>query len=130
MIIKVVCLMMNARVCVVSKLQRPCLTCRRLFIPTKEVPSYCVEHIPPKKKYKDTRNKGRRPYDDAEYRRNRKLIRKQQRYCVWCGSAGTSNNKLQVDHIVPVSKGGSHHLSNLRILCQMCHKTRQGVAHR
>ena len=79
-----------------------------------------------KKNYK----KGRRAYDDTEYRRNRKLIRKQQRYCVWCGSAGTSNNKLQVDHIVPVSKNGSHHISNLRILCQSCHKTRQGVAHR
>lgn len=111
-------------------LQRPCLKCRRLFVPDKQERSHCAEHIPPKKKYKDTRNKGRRPYDDAEYRRNRKLIRKQQRYCVWCGSAGTSNNKLQVDHILPVSKNGSHDLSNLRILCQMCHKTRQGVAHR
>tara|TARA_R100000805_G_scaffold18092_1_gene21945 strand:- start:108 stop:452 length:345 start_codon:yes stop_codon:yes gene_type:complete len=111
-------------------LQRPCLVCRRLFVPTRQVPSHCSLHIPPKKKYKDTRNRGRRPYDDTEYRRNRAKIRKMQRYCVWCGSAGTSNNKLQVDHIIPISRNGTHDLENLRILCQNCHKSRQGKAHR
>lgn len=110
----------------VSSYQRPCLKCRRLFTPQGKQRSYCVEHQP-----KDTRHRIHNPaYDDAEYRRNRKIIRKQQRYCVWCGTAGTSSNKLQVDHIVPLSKGGSHHLSNLRILCQNCHKLRQGKAHR
>jgi len=121
--------MTSVRVCVVSNYQRPCLKCRRLFTPDNNSRSYCAEHIPvikPKKNY----NKGKRPYDDAEYRRNRKLIRQQQKYCVWCGTAGTSQNKLQVDHIVPISRGGSHHISNLRILCQNCHKKRQGVAHR
>ena len=63
-------------------------------------------------------------------RRNRAKIRKMQRYCVWCGSAGTSNNKLQVDHIIPISRNGTHDLENLRILCQNCHKSRQGKAHR
>lgn len=121
--------MMNVTECVVSKYQRPCLTCRRLFTPSKSNTSYCEPHKP-KQVYKKNYKKGRRAYDDTEYRRNRKLIRSQQRYCVWCQTAGTSTNKLQVDHIVPVSKGGSHHISNLRILCQMCHKTRQGVAHR
>ena len=106
--------------------QRPCLTCRRLFTPKSKQRSYCIEHQP-----KDIRRRPPNPaYDDAEYRRNRKIIRKQQKYCVWCGTAGTSTNKLQVDHIVPLSKGGSHHLSNLRILCQNCHKTRQGKAHK
>ena len=109
--------------------QRPCLKCRRLFTPNNNSRSYCAEHIPvikPKKYYK----KGKSAYDDAEYRRNRKLIRQQQKYCVWCGTAGTSQNKLQVDHIIPISRGGSHHISNLRILCQNCHKKRQGKAHR
>ena len=111
--------------------QRPCLKCRRLFTPDNYSRSYCAEHKPiikPKRKYNYP--KGKRAYDDAEYRRNRKTIRQQQRFCVWCETGGTSQNKLQVDHIIPVSKGGGHELSNLRILCQMCHKKRQGVAHR
>ena len=110
-------------------LQRPCLQCRRLFVPDKSNPSYCQAHKP-KRKHKKNYKKGRRPYDDAEYRRNRKIIRQQQKYCVWCGTAGTSQNKLQVDHIVPLSKSGTHDLHNLRILCQNCHKKRQGVHHR
>ena len=110
--------------------KRPCLQCRALFIPTRSKPSHCSKHKPVKRSNKTYKHKGKRAYDDAEYRRNRALIRKQQRYCVWCGTAGTTNNRLYVDHIVPVSKGGSHKLENLRVLCQNCHKTRRGIAHR
>ena len=59
--------------------QRPCLKCRRLFTPDNNSRSYCAEHKPiikPKRKYNYP--KGKRAYDDAEYRRNRKIIRKQQ----------------------------------------------------
>jgi len=28
---------------------------------------------------------------------------------------------LHVDHIVPVSRGGSNHAENLRLLCVSCH---------
>ncbi|MBI4789589.1 MAG: HNH endonuclease [Chloroflexi bacterium] len=38
-----------------------------------------------------------------------------------CGNCG-SNTKLQVHHIVPLSKVGTNQLSNLRTLCLDCHK--------
>lgn len=38
-----------------------------------------------------------------------------------CGNCG-SNHNLMVHHIVPLSKGGSNSLSNLRTLCEDCHK--------
>ena len=37
-----------------------------------------------------------------------------------CGNCGSTNN-LHVHHIVPMSKGGSNILSNLRTLCEDCH---------
>ena len=109
---------------------RPCLSCRQLFIPSKGNTSYCELHKP-KQIYKKNYKRGiRRAYDDTEYRRNRNLIRKAQRNCVWCGTEGNNANKLQVDHIIPVSKGGSHNMANLRVLCANCHKKRRGIAHR
>lgn len=40
--------------------------------------------------------------------------------CVYCGSAGT----LEVDHIKPVSKGGSHQIENLATACFPCNRSK------
>ena len=40
--------------------------------------------------------------------------------CVACGATAKDGTKLEVDHIVPVSKGGSDDVSNLQTLCQRC----------
>jgi len=41
--------------------------------------------------------------------------------CTYCGRSG-SDVELEVDHIVPVSRGGSHHLSNLTTSCRQCNQ--------
>lgn len=38
--------------------------------------------------------------------------------CLSCGN----KNDLQVDHIIPVSKGGTSHISNLQPLCGKCNR--------
>lgn len=38
--------------------------------------------------------------------------------CVWCGSA----DSLEIDHVIPVSRGGKHDDANLRVLCQPCNR--------
>jgi 5-methylcytosine-specific restriction protein A len=43
---------------------------------------------------------------------------KQGKSCARC----LSKNKLEVDHIVPLSKGGDNSINNLQILCSSCNK--------
>lgn len=51
------------------------------------------------------------------------VLRRDQFRCRWCG-AGTKQDLLQVDHIVPWSAGGSDHPVNLRALCLACNQDR------
>lgn len=41
--------------------------------------------------------------------------------CVFCGR-GAKQVQLEVDHIIPFSKGGSNDLSNLQTLCFECNR--------
>lgn len=45
------------------------------------------------------------------------LIDERGPYCESCGEEA----KLQVDHIIPLSKGGTNDLDNLQLLCYECH---------
>lgn len=51
-------------------------------------------------------------YEIREY-----LLEKWGRKCAYCG---LENTRLEIDHIIPRSKGGSNRISNLIIACQNC----------
>lgn len=52
------------------------------------------------------------PHHLRQYVRNR-----DNHTCQKCGKPGH-----EVDHITPISQGGTHNLENLRVLCHQCHK--------
>jgi 5-methylcytosine-specific restriction protein A len=54
----------------------------------------------------------------SEWRRIRKQHLKVEPRCRLCQAPAT-----QVDHIQPLSRGGTHARSNLRSLCEPCHRT-------
>ena len=53
------------------------------------------------------------------------LFERQRRRCVICGKAKTIKN-FQVDHIVPVVRGGPDQVSNFQLLCPPCNQ-RKGI---
>lgn len=53
---------------------------------------------------------------DSEWRQIRAVYLKRNPRCVECGERATD-----VDHIKPLSKGGTHDDDNLQALCHACH---------
>lgn len=47
--------------------------------------------------------------------------------CLECG-ASTEDRMLEIDHIVPVSQGGSDEMSNLQTLCILCNRAKSNRA--
>jgi len=41
-----------------------------------------------------------------------------------CAHCGQSHPKMEIDHIVALSRGGSNHLSNLQLLCRPCNRSK------
>jgi len=63
-------------------------------------------------------------YNDPEYKANRKLVRRRSGgrcEVIEHGRPCGSTDRVQCDHIIPVSQGGTHHIENLRDSCHRHH---------
>ncbi|MER6086547.1 HNH endonuclease [Streptomyces bluensis] len=80
----------------------------------------CVEHAPPQRPWgrKSARNQLR---DSAWERQVRpRALARDGFACVRCGA----REALEVDHVVPIAKGGTWTLDNAQTLCRSCHRTK------
>jgi hypothetical protein len=100
----------------VSPSFRPCLVCGRIC--ERRGVSRCDLH------------RGREPFSGSKlaYTRMPENVRqavlaRDGHRCVRCGST----TRLEVDHIVPVSRGGQHTVANGRTLCRPCHLKATGA---
>lgn len=68
----------------------------------------------------DQKHRDRLPAN--EWRSLRELVFRRDNYtCQYCGVSGVS---LQCDHVIPISKGGSNELSNLKTACKKCNASK------
>lgn len=68
-------------------------------------------------------------YDEKEYQRSLmsdrlryNVLRRDNFRCCICGATAKDGAKLEVDHIIPVSKGGMTVMENLQTLCKECNR--------
>ncbi|MGL6038124.1 MAG: HNH endonuclease [Soonwooa sp.] len=61
-----------------------------------------------------------RMYANLFNRDMRKLMITNDSRCSYCGV----NEKLQIDHIIPVHHGGRNEVSNVQILCSKCNRNK------
>jgi hypothetical protein len=55
-----------------------------------------------------------------------KTIFKRDNYtCKYCGQIG---GRLEVDHVIPISKGGTNDLSNLTTSCRKCNRQKKDMS--
>lgn len=48
------------------------------------------------------------------------VLKRDNYTCQSCGATVQDGEKLEVDHITPVSKGGTNDIENLQVLCKTC----------
>ena len=101
---------------------KACSKCARPFDPTtaKWPKRFCPAHEPTRADRSPTTRA-----QDSTYRRNRKVVLERDPTCTiktHCSGAPSTC----VDHVVPVSAGGTHDLENLRGSCDTCNQAKGG----
>lgn len=70
---------------------------------------------------REARRRSDAAYQDPEYKANRPIAMKRDRYRCQIRSEGCLGGASMCDHIVNRASGGTHALSNLQAACKPCH---------
>lgn len=60
----------------------------------------------------------------AWMRRRKEVLERDAYLCVACRAKGRITDATEVDHIIPLSKGGTDDAHNLQSLCGPCHESK------
>ena len=63
-----------------------------------------------------------KPYRYISVRKRHTVLERDKFRCQDCGASPATGAVLEIDHTIPVSKGGSNELHNLRTLCSDCNR--------
>ena len=84
---------------------------------------YCAEHKKQTDKHynKFQRDPMTKKHYGSQWRRVRDRYIKAHPLCEQCQRNGRLTAAQEIHHILPISKGGTHEVSNLMALCKSCH---------
>ncbi len=57
-----------------------------------------------------------------------KLLKKRKSKCTYCGQYFTTEDIMEVDHIIPKSQGEKNTMNNLQLLHRHCHDVKTRLA--
>ena len=104
--------------------RKKCTGCKKRFSTYEQIEIKKDDMIVLLFKVKQAKDKQNNWYERKPFTKSTryKIMRRDDFKCVLCGRSprNTENLTLHIDHIFPVSKGGSNKMSNLRTLCRDC----------
>jgi Restriction endonuclease len=103
--------------------RKPKSPCSHPTCPNLVETKFCVEHQKQENKHYEKYSRSpevRKRYGSA-WRKIRARFVKDNPLCVKCLEFGKLTPVEEVHHILPLSKGGTHDVSNLMSLCKSCH---------
>lgn len=84
--------------------------------------NYASRNLPGFKKHKPPKKKTAARGYGGEWQVIQTKVLNERTWCETCLSLGTMTRASEVDHIRPLSKGGTHARENLQVLCGTCHR--------
>lgn len=88
----------------------------------KQYIRHCMKRIEEWEKRKSSYSVRRRKADKACKEHRELIVKEFNGKCLCCGS----RKKLTIDHVVPISQGGTDDIENLQLLCRSCN-SRKGT---
>ena len=103
--------------------KKPRKPCRFSGCPELTENKYCDKHRKLESSYynKYKRNPNTYKRYGNRWRKIRQLYIKEHPVCELCERKNILRPVEEVHHVIPLSKGGSHHKDNLMSLCKSCH---------
>ena len=104
--------------------RRPPKPCAQPGCPRLTNEAYCQEHKPDRAP-DDRPSAAARGYD-GRWRKVRRIVLAEEPLCRSCKARGRVVLASEVDHIMPLSDGGTEERENLQSLCKPCHSEKTG----
>ncbi len=108
-----------------------CEVCGKEYHPAKSYQKRCSQECTRKHGKERQRKKTERDIIDGTCGRSLKIrfmvLHRDSFTCQYCGRTPKDGTKLEVDHIVPKSKGGDNKMDNLITACFECNQGKKDV---
>ena len=91
-----------------------------MTMPDKQFREFVTDYVhnPANIHYETDKKPERIAWERVRNERSRLVFKRDEHCCSSCGST----EYLEIDHIIPLARGGSNELDNLQILCRSCNR--------